>query len=111
MEEKTRGWTAGPWKVFVVQGGPNKGQFLGVGQITGEGVTDAYGGLWGSGPEQMATAHLIAAAPDLYEALDGACDVLEAIAGQVEGASFALNEARAALLKANPTREEGKDNG
>lgn len=63
------GHTPGPWKIFTVQDGPNKGQLLGVGQQTGEGVTDAYGGLWGSGPEQMANAHLIAAAPDLLEAL------------------------------------------
>lgn len=58
-------FTPGPWKVFTVQDGPNKGQLLGVGQQTGEGVTDAYGGLWGYGPEQMANARLIAAAPDL----------------------------------------------
>lgn len=50
--------------------------------------------------ELSANARLIAAAPDLLGALEGACDVLEAVSGQVEGASFALTEARAALLQA-----------
>jgi hypothetical protein len=63
------GFTPGPWKVFTVQEGPNVGKFLGVGAETGEGVTDAYGGLWCDGPEQMANARLIAAAPALLEAL------------------------------------------
>lgn len=62
--------TPGPWKVFLVKEGPNKGQLLGIGeQRDGMGVTDAYGGLWGSGGEKLANAHLIAAAPELLEAL------------------------------------------
>ena len=64
------GHTKGPWKVFLVKSGPNKGQLLGVGEETGEGVADAYGGLWGSGGEKLANAHLIAAAPELLEALE-----------------------------------------
>lgn len=58
-------YTPGPWKVFLVEKGPKAGQLLGVGQLTGEGVTDAHGGLWGSGGEKLANAYLIAAAPDL----------------------------------------------
>lgn len=50
--------------------------------------------------EVEANARLIAASPALLEALEGACDVLESIAGQVEGASFALTEARAAIALA-----------
>lgn len=47
-----------------------------------------------------AAATLFAAAPDLLEALTGACDVLIGIAGQVEGAAYALDEAQSALAKA-----------
>ena len=58
----------GPWKVFLVESGPNKGQLLGVGEMNGNGVTDAYGGLWGDGGEKLANAYLIAAAPELLAA-------------------------------------------
>jgi hypothetical protein len=66
------------------------------------GVTDAYGGLWGSGGEKEANAHLIAAAPELY-------DAAEALAGmtcQTTGAEDAESgcccvcRARAAIAKA-----------
>ena len=60
------GHTPGPWKVFTVKDGPNKGQLLGVGEENGAGVADAHGGLWGSGAEKMANARLIAAAPDAF---------------------------------------------
>lgn len=60
-------FTAGPWRVFTTTGG-NK--LVGVGEQTGEGITDCGFGLWGGGDaEAIANAHLIAAAPDLYEAL------------------------------------------
>ena len=51
-----------PWKVFY----SSNGSMLGVGvERSAIGVTDAYGGLWGSGGEKKANAHLIAAAPEL----------------------------------------------
>lgn len=101
-------WTGGPWKVFTVQDGPNKGQLLGVGQQTGEGVTDAYGGLWGSGPEQMANAHLIAAAPKLYAAL---AEMVRVYADFEDGDGNpcpTVAAARAALHRANPALSAGE---
>jgi hypothetical protein len=64
------GWTPGPWKVFRVESGPNRGKLLGIGDAQAGGVTDAFGGLWRSGKEMDANACLIAAAPDLLAALE-----------------------------------------
>lgn len=60
--------TPGPWKVFT---SPDGFKIIGVGQsVTGEGVTDCGFGLWGgNSPEAFANARLIAAAPDLLDAL------------------------------------------
>lgn len=98
-------FTQGPWKVFTVQSGPNIGQLLGVGQETGQGVTDAYGGLWGSGPEQMANARLISAAPDLLEALERMVDHFATWASDMPETATtetyaALFTSRAAIAKA-----------
>jgi hypothetical protein len=65
-------FTPGPWKIYRASNGSMLG--IGVDRPNDEdhaaGVTDAYGGLWGSGGEKEANARLIAAAPDLYEALE-----------------------------------------
>lgn len=58
-------FTRAPWKVFRA----SNGKLLGIGDADGGGITDAYGGLWRSGKEMEANANLIAAAPELYEAL------------------------------------------
>lgn len=63
-------FTAGPWKVYRGRSKDGNARFVGIGQSeTGEGVTDPTFGLWGSGEEREANAHLIASAPDLYAAL------------------------------------------
>lgn len=90
--------TPGPWKVFLVKDGPNKGQLLGVGQETGEGVADAYGGLWGSGGEKLANARLIAAAPDLLDAAKAAEFLLAALC--VDRDTATRIKLRAAIAKA-----------
>jgi len=60
--------TPGPWKVFRVKDGANKGKIIGIGDAQAGGVTDPFGGLWRSGKELEANAELIAAAPDLLDA-------------------------------------------
>jgi hypothetical protein len=83
------GWTPGPWKVFRVESGPNRGKLLGIGDAQAGGVTDAFGGLWRSGKEMDANACLIAAAPTMRDyiakrAAQGdaeALSILEAIDG------------------------------
>lgn len=66
--------TKGPWKVFYA----SNGSMLGVGvERSGTGVTDAYGGLWGSGGEKEANAHLIAAAPELLDIAERMMEALE----------------------------------
>jgi len=100
--------TPGPWKVFLVERGPNKGHLLGVGEMDGSGVTDAYGGLWGSGGEKLANAYLIAAAPEMLEALRWAENTIIAMRptfSQVKDEGHAyhdqvLDTVRAAIRKA-----------
>ncbi|MEN9393199.1 MAG: hypothetical protein RLZZ104_1542 [Pseudomonadota bacterium] len=61
-------FTPGPWKAFF--GTENNKVLIGIGEDTGEGITDCGFGLWrGKDEEANANAHLIAAAPELYEAL------------------------------------------
>ena len=62
-------YTPGPWKVFRVKDGANKGKVIGIGDADAGGITDPFGGLWRSGKELEANAELIAAAPDLLDAL------------------------------------------
>jgi hypothetical protein len=91
-----RKWTPGPWKIFRASNGAMLG--IGVDRPADEdhaaGVTDAYGGLWGSGGEKEANARLIAAAPELYDALEHILD------GALSLPRFAEEEGRAALAKA-----------
>ena len=70
-------FTPGPWKAFF--GTENNRVLIGIGEEeTGEGIADCGDrywrgkfGLWrGNDEEAHANAHLIAAAPDLYAALE-----------------------------------------
>lgn len=108
--------TPGPWRVFLVKDGPNKGQLLGVGQETGEGVADAHGGLWGSGGEKLANAHLIAAAPDLLEALKATTAWIVELAESGDAGFWDAEkapeviQARAAIAKATAQPTKGVEN-
>lgn len=60
--------TAGPWRVFTSTSGF---RLIGIGELNGTGVADCGFGVWRGGSEEaMANARLIAAAPDLLEALE-----------------------------------------
>jgi len=71
-EETGRGHTPGPWRVFLTRDGRS---VIGVGDRDGGGITDQGDvstnnqGVWRSGSEKSANARLIAAAPELLEAL------------------------------------------
>ena len=91
-------FTSGPWRVFTTKDGS---KLVGVGEQTGEGITDCGFGMWGGGDaEALANAHLIAASPDLYEALkearialnggpitEGLCHQVDAALAKAEGQS------------------------
>ena len=74
-------WTPGPWKI----GGPT-------GFVNQISIYPAIGIVYGAGQEIAANARLIAAAPDLVEALQDLCDTL--------GECGMTEKARAALAKA-----------
>ena len=60
-------FTPKPWKVYTAKAGH---KVIGIGDANGEGITDSGFGVWrGGSAEAEANAHLISAAPDLYEAL------------------------------------------
>jgi hypothetical protein len=59
--------TVGPWRIFRSTDGQ---KIIGIGELNGAGVTDCGFGTWRDGAEQEANARLIAAAPELLEALD-----------------------------------------
>ena len=89
-------WTLGPWKWFETEDGVAR-------------VNPASGGLLvaecsvrnPSDVEQRANARLIAAAPDLYEALAECLEGIELCTLESPGRfDAALNRARAALSKA-----------
>jgi hypothetical protein len=89
-------WTPGPWRVFTT---PDGRDMIGIGEATGEGVVDCGFGVWRSGDEKLANAHLIAAAPALYEALAKMVDVfgVQFTDGLLSHEEDALADARAAL--------------
>ena len=74
-------WTPEPWKV----GGPT-------GFVNQISIEPAIGIVYGAGQEIAANARLIAAAPELVEALQDLCDTL--------GECGMTEKARAALAKA-----------
>lgn len=97
------GHTPGPWKVFTTTDGR---KVVGVGEMTGDGITDCGFGVWRQGSDEcLANARLIAAAPDLLAALLAYHEHF----GPLED-NIMLNEdcrncaqlARAAIAKASP---------
>lgn len=123
MIEAKKGWTPGPWKAHFLTG--DRGQVKGKkifssifvplpGQRFGSKATvlspawnEFDGGLWDAWlrckPED---AHLICAAPDLYDALEDLIGLASAAMSQAngDGAEYdvdgELSDARAALRKA-----------
>lgn len=66
-------FTPGPWKIYRTQ----SGSLLGIGDAKAGGVTDYQGGFWRSGREKLSNIYLVAAAPQLYAALQSYVDFLE----------------------------------
>ena len=107
MTSNNGGWTAGPWftvfnaHYWDVSVGPED-----YSQSVASCLQNSV--LRMSAEEAAANARLIAAAPDLYEALEELCERYDTI----DGESFEHPEdspwfkARAALLRANPSRGE-----
>ncbi len=85
-------FTPGPWKVFY---GTEVRKILGVGEVTGEGVA----ALWRDGAEEEANAHLIAAAPEMYDLLNEAANLIE---GDLTGAEW-MKACAAFLERAHAT--------
>lgn len=89
-------FTPGPWEIYRA----NDGSVLGIGDAKAGGVTDYQGGFWRSGKEKRDNIYLVAAAPELYSALE---DVLGLLSGAISGTSQRsgiIAEANAALRKA-----------
>lgn len=86
--------TPGPWRVG--KGGPNMCPTVG----TEKGLMVAMVAYGDSHPTQ-ANARLIAAAPDLLEALEELADLFDAmVSGEYRPDSFTTQPARAAIAKA-----------
>lgn len=104
--------TPGPWRVFLTRDGRH---VIGVGDKNAGGITDQGDvatndqGVWRSGPEKIANAHLIAAAPELLDALSKAVKWL-AISDDPR-CEKDLNAAEAALAKALPLTSREMDRG
>ena len=56
IKEAAEKATKGPWKAFKT----TSGLLIGIGEETGEGITDARGGLWGDAQEAVRNADHIA---------------------------------------------------
>ena len=96
MKEKE--WTKGPW--HVDEQNCHAGN---VATCHGDADTwfEVWSPNWSEGIDQEANAHLIAAAPELYEALDELADLMQGvIEGDYKPDSFTLQVAKAALAKA-----------
>lgn len=107
--------TPGPWKVFW--GKRKRHMFIGIGTEAGEGVTDPHFSLWrGDSEEAAANARLIAAAPDLLEALRALADAhYMTISSEGYDPTHSdcpvLNDAHAAISRATGrTENEQPDN-
>ena len=121
MSENTR-WTPGPWRVWKPEVGDGERRHLAVVPASRERggnlsphrsrwriaqffPWNRWGGKETYNEEVAANAHLIAAAPEMYEALERACGVLfraEGNGSSLEGQNFAdaIKYARAILAKA-----------
>ena len=94
----TKQHTPGPWKVYLA----DNGKIIGIGvdrpgdEDHGAGVTDPRFGLWGDEDEKNANAHLIAAAPDLLDALEN-LTIAVAMGWDLDGV---LDVSRAAIARA-----------
>jgi hypothetical protein len=97
-------WTKGPWEVDF--------QNCHVGQVAvchgdGDGYWEVWSPNWGGGIDQEANAHLIAAAPELYEALDELADLMQGVIdGDYKPDSYTLQVAKVALAKARGVDNE-----
>ena len=92
-------FTPGPWRVYRTA----TGFVMGIGDDSGDGITDGRFALWrGHDDEAEANARLIAAAPDMYEALKLAYRNFEGFGGTDghDKANEALPIIRAAIAKA-----------
>lgn len=95
--------TPGPWKAIITKDGR---KLVGVGQENGEGVTDCGFGIWAWGePEAIANARLIAAAPDMLEALYTAKACLERL-DETEKSKTAYGDICAAIAMATASRTD-----
>jgi hypothetical protein len=98
-------WTNGPWSVHNTAD-----VFTALGAINSEGTSAPSNDGWHIADcdmgglcldEVRANAHLIAAAPDLYEALESLLDDLKMTPEiNLDGWGIETNQARAALAKA-----------
>lgn len=91
-----RKWTSGPWALTefggLIQEGGNMNHHIEV-----AGLSLAHYSKFGAKEHQVANANLIAAAPELYEALERIVTRYhkgESIDGWIGGASHALAKAR-----------------
>ena len=89
-------WTKGPWEV----GEPDENDQAIVRSESIEIATCWHHCVGAIEKEMHANAHLIAAAPDLYIALEAICDELLNGGTEVDACLIAVHGARAALRKA-----------
>ena len=95
-------FTKGPWKITALKGefdetiwiGPER--FTTIANVKNGADDDEYGGI----ETELANAHLISAAPCMYEALHKAFEVIAQQEAEFGGPSHEGNLIRAALSKA-----------
>lgn len=88
----------GPWSVYT---SPDGSKLVGIGDSNAEGVADCGFGIWrGGDAEAIANARLIAAAPDLLEALKEARTQLEQYEAVETGEDYCDLQINAAISKA-----------
>ena len=100
-------WTEGPWEAILLE---NHGRYEVYSVMTRQSITG-----WGNVTQCEADAQLIAAAPDLYEALEPLEPLLEVILHTVqmppartEAFKQTLAKTRAALAKARGEKTDGQ---
>ena len=90
-------WTKGPWHVRRLSGNWEEVDFLPEGTLASVQVFRS--GVAGTREENSSNAHLIAAAPELYEALKAAVLILEnhpGVSVDTQGMKWALAKPRKA---------------